>query len=103
MQGRPTLAHNVAVVAEGKARYHRFCGTCHGDSAVSGGVLPDLRYSAALGNPQLWNQIVHDGVLQTQGMVSFASVLSQPEIDAVRAYVTYRANKGAAQEKLAAK
>jgi quinohemoprotein ethanol dehydrogenase len=82
-------------------RYHRFCGTCHGDSAVSGGVLPDLRYSSALANPQLWNQIVHDGVLKSQGMVSFAPVLSQSEIDAVRAYVISRANQDAAKEKAA--
>ncbi len=102
LQPPPNTA-NVAVVAEGKARYHRFCGTCHGDSAVSGGVLPDLRYSAALGNPQLWNQIVHDGALKSQGMVPFASVLSQTEIDAVRAYVTARANEDAAKKRAAAK
>ena len=98
LQPPPNTA-NVAVVSEGKARYHRFCGTCHGDSAVSGGVLPDLRYSPALNNEKLWNQIVHDGALQTQGMVSFASVLSQSEIDAVRAYVMSRANQDAAKEK----
>jgi alcohol dehydrogenase (cytochrome c)/quinohemoprotein ethanol dehydrogenase len=95
----PPNTANVAVVTEGKARYHRFCGTCHGDSAVSGGVLPDLRYSPALGNQKLWNEIVHDGALQSQGMVSFAPVLSQTEIDAVRAYVTFRANQDAAREK----
>jgi alcohol dehydrogenase (cytochrome c)/quinohemoprotein ethanol dehydrogenase len=102
LQPPPNTA-NVAVVTEGKARYHRFCGTCHGDSAVSGGVLPDLRYSAALGNADLWNQIVHDGALKSQGMVPFASVLSQAEIDAIRAYVTARANQDAAKEKIAAK
>jgi quinohemoprotein ethanol dehydrogenase len=99
----PPNTANVAVVTEGKARYHRFCGTCHGDSAVSGGVLPDLRYSPALSNEKLWNQIVAEGVLQTQGMVSFSPVLSQPEIDAIRAYVTHRANEDAAQEKVTAR
>ncbi len=66
LQPPPNTA-NVAVVTEGKARYHRFCGTCHGDSAVSGGVLPDLRYSSALGDPALWNQIVHDGGAEVAG------------------------------------
>jgi alcohol dehydrogenase (cytochrome c)/quinohemoprotein ethanol dehydrogenase len=99
----PPNAANVAVVTEGKARYHRFCGTCHGDSAVSGGVLPDLRYSAALGNVDLWNQIVHDGALKSQGMVPFASVLSQSEIDAIRAYVTARANQDAARQRASEK
>src|SRR5204862_6031156 len=32
----PPNTAKIAVVTEGKARYHRFCGTCHGDSAVSG-------------------------------------------------------------------
>jgi alcohol dehydrogenase (cytochrome c)/quinohemoprotein ethanol dehydrogenase len=98
----PPNKANIAVITEGKARYHRFCGTCHGDSAVSGGVLPDLRYSPTLASEEQWNQVVKDGALQTQGMVSFASVLSQPEIDAIRAYVTYRANQDAEKEKVAA-
>jgi quinohemoprotein ethanol dehydrogenase len=100
LQPPPNKA-SAAVVAEGKAKYHRFCGTCHGDSAVSGGVLPDLRYSPTLSNVDVWNQIVHDGTLKAQGMVSFASVLSQPEIDAVHAYVVHRANQVAAKEKKA--
>ena len=102
LQPPPNKA-STAVVALGKAKYHRFCGTCHGDSAVSGGVLPDLRYSPTLSNPGTWNQIVHDGALQTQGMVSFGSVLSQREIAAIHAYVVYRANQDAAREKPAAK
>jgi quinohemoprotein ethanol dehydrogenase len=93
----PPASGNLAQVTEGKARYHRFCGTCHGDSAVSGGVLPDLRYSSALGNPETWNQIVRDGALQPNGMVSFGSELSQAEIDAVRAYVISRAREDAAK------
>ncbi|HEU4626368.1 MAG TPA: PQQ-dependent dehydrogenase, methanol/ethanol family [Steroidobacteraceae bacterium] len=97
----PPNTAKASVVATGKAKYHRFCGTCHGDSAVSGGVLPDLRYSSALSNENLWKQIVHDGALQTQGMVSFASVLNEGDIDAIRAYVIARANEDAAKERLA--
>jgi hypothetical protein len=52
-----------------------------------------LRYSPALDNEKLWNQIVHDGALQTQGMVSFAPVLSREDIASVRAYVIARANE----------
>jgi alcohol dehydrogenase (cytochrome c)/quinohemoprotein ethanol dehydrogenase len=90
---------NVAMVTEGKMRYHRFCGTCHGDSAVSGGVLPDLRYSSALGSAEQWNMIVRDGALRANGMVSFSSELSQAEIDAVRAYVISRAREDAAKQR----
>jgi len=65
--------------------------------------VPDLRYSSALEDVKLWNKIVHDGALKSQGMVPFASVLSPSEIDAIRAYVTARANQDAAKEKTAAR
>lgn len=81
------------VVAEGKLRYHTFCSMCHGDSAFSGGVLPDLRYSAALADPAAWQAIVHDGARSANGMVSFASQMSQADIETIRAYVIYRANE----------
>jgi len=98
LQPPPSTA-SAAVIAKGKSTFHRFCGTCHGDSAVSGGVLPDLRYSAALADEATWNQIVREGVLKMNGMVSFAPVLSQSETDAVRAYVIHRANEDAAAQK----
>jgi len=31
-------------------RYQGYCSLCHGDVAVIGGVLPDLRYSGTLDN-----------------------------------------------------
>jgi alcohol dehydrogenase (cytochrome c)/quinohemoprotein ethanol dehydrogenase len=86
-----------AVVREGKLHYHTFCSMCHGDSAFSGGVLPDLRYSVALGDPNVWQAIVHDGVRSGNGMVSFSSQLSKEQIETIRAYVIHRANMTAAQ------
>ena len=65
-------------VAQGKAHYHSYCNVCHGDSAVSSGVLPDLRYSAALPNPATWQSIVHDGVLQGNGMIAFCAGTHAP-------------------------
>ena len=32
--------------------FQRYCAACHGDVAVSGGVLPDLRYSSTLSERQ---------------------------------------------------
>jgi len=90
------------VVTAGKATYHRFCVACHGDTAVSGGVLPDLRYSAALTTPALWHGIVHDGELQARGMAAFGSELSDAEIESVRAYVTHRVNESVAEQQAAA-
>jgi len=72
---------------------------CHGDSAVSGGVLPDLRYSAALGTADAWQSIVHDGVRQANGMVSFGKQMSKDEIGTIRAYVVHRANQQVAEDR----
>ncbi len=83
----------AAVIAQGKLRYHTYCSVCHGDSAVSGGVLPDLRFSAALADSNTWQSIVHDGARQANGMVAFAGQLSQDEIETIRAYVIHRAHE----------
>jgi alcohol dehydrogenase (cytochrome c)/quinohemoprotein ethanol dehydrogenase len=66
--------------------------------AVSGGVLPDLRYSSTLANDQ-WFAIVLRGMLQTNGMVSFAKELSHEDAANVRAYVIFRANQSLAEQK----
>jgi alcohol dehydrogenase (cytochrome c)/quinohemoprotein ethanol dehydrogenase len=46
----PTQFADTTTVEAGMRLYQRFCGGCHGGSAVSGGVLPDLRHSALLAN-----------------------------------------------------
>jgi quinohemoprotein ethanol dehydrogenase len=86
----PPLDASEPVIAAGKALFHENCGTCHGDSAVSGGVLPDLRFSAALSDAGLWKNIVHDGALKDRGMISFAQELSPEQVETIRAYVVRR-------------
>ena len=41
----------------------------------------------------LFNQIVMDGILAKAGMVSFAGVLSQPDADAIHAYIIEQAQR----------
>jgi PQQ-dependent dehydrogenase (methanol/ethanol family) len=84
---------DAATVAEGKAHFHSYCSVCHGDSAVSGGVMPDLRYAQALSQKDLWQRIVHDGVLTDNGMMAFRSELSPSDIETIRAYVIHRAHQ----------
>jgi quinohemoprotein ethanol dehydrogenase len=98
LQPPPELA-GASVVAKGKQYFSHSCGVCHGDSATSGGVLPDLRYSASLADPQIWNNIVREGALEGHGMVSFASEYSSGQTDAIRAYVIHRANQDAAKQR----
>ncbi len=89
----PSAPVNTALAAEGAKQYARRCGSCHGDAAVSGGLVPDLRYSAALASDALWKAVVDGGALESQGMVSFKSELNAHEQAAVRAYLIKRAQQ----------
>jgi quinohemoprotein ethanol dehydrogenase len=79
-------------VAAGKTTYITTCGVCHGDAVVGSGVIPDLRYSPAIGDAAAWKTIVLDGALKARGMVSFAPMLNAQDAEAMRAYVIDRAN-----------
>jgi alcohol dehydrogenase (cytochrome c)/quinohemoprotein ethanol dehydrogenase len=94
----PPATASPAEVQRGKGIYHPYCSNCHGDAAVSGSFLPDLRYSALLQDPAAWQKVVHDGGLQHNGMVAFAAELSEADIEAVRAYVTRRAHDALAEQ-----
>jgi alcohol dehydrogenase (cytochrome c)/quinohemoprotein ethanol dehydrogenase len=89
----PPLTGTPEQVAMGADRFGRFCGACHGDAAVAGPIVPDLRKSAVLSDPSTWQAIVHDGALKDNGMVSFAPAMSAAEIEAIRTYVIKRANE----------
>jgi quinohemoprotein ethanol dehydrogenase len=83
---------NEAQLAEGLVQYARNCTVCHGPFAVGAGVLPDLRWSSYASSPEAWKGVVADGNLQSIGMVSFADVLSEDEIESIRAYVVQQAH-----------
>ncbi|MGB8542702.1 MAG: PQQ-dependent dehydrogenase, methanol/ethanol family [Candidatus Acidiferrales bacterium] len=91
----PKSTASPSAIENGKQMYQRYCSMCHGDVAVSGGVLPDLRYSAALSSDQ-WFNIVLGGLLQPKGMVSFKRELSHRDAEAIRSYVIFRANESKA-------
>ncbi len=98
----PRATASSVAVKTGELLYQRDCSACHGDVAVSGGVLPGLRYSAALANEQ-WNEIVLGGALKQFGMVSFVKQLSREDAAAIRAYVIVRANQSVQEAKTIAK
>ncbi|MEO1321443.1 MAG: c-type cytochrome, partial [Pseudomonadota bacterium] len=81
-----------AQLAAGLIHYARNCTVCHGPFAASSGVLPDLRWSAYTTSADAWKSVVIDGNLQSIGMVSFADVLSEDDVEAIRAYVVQQAH-----------
>lgn len=98
----PDMFGTAAQIDEGRKTYARFCAGCHGDTAVGGGVLPDLRYSFALADRDVWDAILVDGALTEQGMVAFASAINEPRREALRAYITHRAHESGAVKALRA-
>ena len=99
----PPFTGTQQQVAEGAKVYANSCFGCHGDAAIAGGLNPDLRHSATLSNPKLWQQIVHDGLLKDNGMVGWSKNFSPQQIESVRQYVIKRANEDKALEASARK
>ena len=86
----PPDTADAATVDHGFKLYSRYCGSCHGDAAVAGGITPDLRYSPLLASDSFFD-VVLGGILKDNGMVSWAPVLSHDDASAVRAYIIHRA------------
>jgi alcohol dehydrogenase (cytochrome c)/quinohemoprotein ethanol dehydrogenase len=99
----PPLTSEPEQIADGARSYGNNCMGCHGDAAVAGGLVVDLRRSAVLNSPQLWQQIVHDGILKERGMVAWSANMTPAQIENIRLYVIKRANEDRALDLQAAK
>jgi alcohol dehydrogenase (cytochrome c)/quinohemoprotein ethanol dehydrogenase len=88
----PPLTATPAVVDAGFHLFSHYCGICHGASAVSSGILPDLRYSPLLADQTAFQSVVLSGARREMGMVSFGRVLNAGQAEAIRAYLIKRAH-----------
>jgi len=79
-----------ATLEAGLHHYSQNCLTCHGPLAISGGVLPDLRWSYVAASRNEWLDVVINGALSENGMVSFKQQISEDEAEAIRAYVIHQ-------------
>ncbi len=79
-------------MASGKEAYYSVgqCFVCHGDGAISGGMVPDLRY-ATPETHRIWNEIVLDGAYAPLGMPGFGEKLTEQQATAIQMYVLSRA------------
>jgi alcohol dehydrogenase (cytochrome c)/quinohemoprotein ethanol dehydrogenase len=88
----PPATADAATVSAGEQLFGRYCSACHGENAVGGGVVPDLRASSFIGN-DFFNEIVLNGAMKDAGMAPFKAVLDQKDAAAIRAYLIKRANE----------
>jgi alcohol dehydrogenase (cytochrome c)/quinohemoprotein ethanol dehydrogenase len=56
-------------------------------------VLPDLRYSGLIKDPEAFDLTVRQGARADKGMVAFKDEISPPDLEKIRAYVIHRANE----------
>jgi quinohemoprotein ethanol dehydrogenase len=80
---------DAETVQRGNQTYHRWCATCHGVGAVSGGVLPDLR-KAEPGVYDILDEVVLRGALLQNGMPRFDVWLRRDDVAAIRSYLLSR-------------
>ncbi len=83
----PVLHASSATLRRGATLYQTYCWPCHGASAMSSGVLPDLRRSPILQDATAWKSVVIDGVRKENGMASFAQWINSEDAEALRSYV----------------
>lgn len=93
----PAATAPAAVAAAGHGAFNRYCLVCHGYNAISGGVIPDLRRTPEIADAAAFKDVVLGGSHKSRGMVSFASVLKDADVEAIRAYVITEANAGYAE------
>jgi len=87
----PAVTASAEDIAAGRTLYNGFCGSCHGLNAISGGVLPDLRYLDARKHAQ-FKDIVLMGARAAKGMPPFAGTVSETDAERIHQYLIKRAH-----------
>jgi quinohemoprotein ethanol dehydrogenase len=80
------------VIAAGESTYMEFCVICHGFGVRSGGAIPDLRRMSE-GTHAIFDKIVLEGLYLSNGMSSFADVLTEEDVKNVHHFVRARAEE----------
>lgn len=83
-----------ARTGEGALLFTRHCSRCH---VFGRGIAPDLRRSAAVGNPVALRAIVLEGALSGGGMADFGDILDARDLEAIRAYLARQAVEAGGQ------
>jgi PQQ-dependent dehydrogenase (methanol/ethanol family) len=88
----PPEPTDAGSIAKGEPLYIQYCSACHGENAIGGGMVADLRASNFLGMDFFYN-IVLDGALKDAGMASFKAALTRDDVTNIRNFIIHRANQ----------
>jgi quinohemoprotein ethanol dehydrogenase len=93
-----TLHIDAGEARLGRSLFSAHCALCHGLDAISAGApAPDLRESAFAVSPEVFWQVLHDGILLEQGMPRFEA-LDRSQVGQIYAYIRAAARKALGQE-----
>jgi quinohemoprotein ethanol dehydrogenase len=87
----PMAAMDDKTLTRGRNLFNLNCAGCHGVNAISGGVIPDLRYLGAGKHQAYFSAVVNGALAESRGMPSFKGELSENDIRTVQGYLVKRA------------
>lgn len=87
----PAITASADDIKLGRELFNGYCAGCHGLNAVSGGVIPDLRYLDAAKHDQ-FESIVLRGQRAARGMPPFARVIPREDAMRIHQYLIKRAH-----------
>ena len=90
-----TLSASAEQLAKGRMLFNGLCANCHGLNAVSGGVVPDLRYLTPALHGQFFGIVA--GARTARGMPGFAEVIDVETAELIRQYIVKRSHDLAAE------
>ncbi len=76
-------------LANGAKRYNAYCGACH----IGGIFIPDLLTTPYAMTPATFKSVVFEGALRAKGMANFSSLLTEKDVEDIRAYLLSEAAK----------
>ncbi|VVN99935.1 Quinohemoprotein alcohol dehydrogenase ADH-IIG [Pseudomonas fluorescens] len=83
-----TLTATPEQLTQARGLFNGLCAGCHGLSAISGGVVPDLRYLDD--NKHAAFPAYVSGALINRGMPNFSDILQREDMELIRQYLVKR-------------
>jgi len=86
----PPVTADAATLAKGKELFADHCGVCHGLSAISANIIPDLRYLTPEKHEEFL-PIVY-GTRSNKGMPPFGGSLDPAQVEEIHQYIIQRSH-----------
>ncbi|MCP5166976.1 MAG: PQQ-dependent dehydrogenase, methanol/ethanol family [Pseudomonadales bacterium] len=86
----PPVTADAGTLQQGKVLFAEHCGVCHGLSAISADIIPDLRYLTPDKHAEFL-PIVY-GTRSQQGMPPFGGILDPVQVEKIRQYIIQRSH-----------